>query len=46
MKDYGYVETVIDDVWYQDVYLAHKSIMNKLNLDLKNVSSFVKLYTK
>ena len=43
MKDYGYVETVIDDVWYQDVYLAHKSIINKLNLDRKNVSNFVKL---
>jgi hypothetical protein len=44
MKDYGYIETVKDDVWYQDVYLAHKSIVNKLNLDLLNVSDFVKLF--
>jgi hypothetical protein len=42
MKEHGYVETLKDDVWYQDIYLAHSSIVNKLNLNLLRVSDFVK----
>lgn len=41
LKQYGYVETVVDDVWYQDVYFAHESIHEKLNHNFKTVSQFV-----
>lgn len=40
---FGYLETLVDDVWYQDLYLAHKSIYNKLNLNVSKVSDFMKL---
>jgi hypothetical protein len=41
LKQYGYVETVVDDVWYQDVYLAHESVYEKLNHNFKTVSQFL-----
>lgn len=40
MGKYGYRETVVDDVWYQDVYLAHESIYDKLNLSKTKVSDY------
>ena len=43
LRKFGYFETLVDDVWYQDMYLAHKSVFNRLNLDVTKVSDFVKL---
>ena len=40
LRKFGYLETIIDDVWYQDVYLAHESVYNQLNLKTKYVSEF------
>lgn len=40
MRKFGYYETVVDDVWFQDLYFAHKSVFNKLNLNKKKVSEF------
>jgi hypothetical protein len=40
MLTFGYRETIIDDVWYQDLYLAHESIYDLLNLSRKLVSQF------
>lgn len=28
LGQFGYFETVVDDVWFQDVYLAHKTVLN------------------
>jgi hypothetical protein len=41
---FGYVETLVDDVWYQDVYLAHESVASRLNRDITSVSKFIKVY--
>lgn len=43
MGKIGYKETVFDDVWYQDVYLAHQSIYDKLNLNKTKVSNYKNL---
>lgn len=40
----GYKETIVDDVWYQDIYLAHESIYDQLNLNISKVSDFVKTF--
>ena len=42
MAAHGYVETLVDDVWYQDVYLAHSSVYGELNLEptRRRVSDF------
>lgn len=42
LNQFGYVETIVDDVWFQDVYLAHISVYDKLNLSIKSVSEFIK----
>ena len=42
MRQYGYVEVLVDDVWYQDMYLAHESILHKLNRDFSRVSQLFK----
>jgi len=41
LKPFGYEEIIVDDVWYQDVYLAHKSVLPFLNSQIDKVSSFV-----
>lgn len=41
MKPFGYEETIVDDVWYQDLHLAHKSVLPFLNTRIDKVSSFV-----
>jgi len=46
LRRYGYYETVVDDVWYQDLYLAHKSVVGKLNLNVEKVSEFIKINKK
>jgi hypothetical protein len=38
----GYRETLVDDVWYQDLYLAHESVFNRLNRTYSKVSQFIK----
>ena len=43
LRNYGYYETFVDDVWYQDLYLAHKSVYSQLNLNTNKVSDFMKL---
>ncbi len=42
----GFIETIVDDVWSQDVYLAHKSIYSFLNLTYTNVSDLLKLESR
>lgn len=42
MRSVGFVETVVDDVWYQDAYFAHASVYDKLNLSTTRVSDFVR----
>jgi len=42
LKQFGYVEIIVDDVWYQDIYLAHESIVHKLNRELNKVSQLFK----
>lgn len=42
LKGFGYMETLVDDVWFQDVYLAHESVYYKLNNSITNVSQFLK----
>ncbi|CAF0854508.1 unnamed protein product [Brachionus calyciflorus] len=39
LDQFGYVEIVVDDVWYQDVYLAHSSFFN--NFNLTKVSDYI-----
>ena len=41
MKKKGYYETLVDNVWYQDVYLAHESIYKLLNLSRLKVSELI-----
>ncbi len=41
LRRFGYYETIVDDVWYQDLYLAHKSVVDKLNLGVGKVSEFI-----
>lgn len=43
LRKFGYYETLVDDVWYQDLYLAHKSVFDKLNLSVRKVSEFMRL---
>lgn len=43
LRRHGYYETFIDDVWYQDMYLAHKSVYKKLNLNVNKVSKLIQL---
>lgn len=43
LGNYGYIETFVDDVYYQEIYLAHKSIYHKLNLTHLILSEFLKL---
>ena len=43
LKQFGYVEIIVDDVWYQDMYLAHESILPKLNRDFSRVSQLLNL---
>jgi hypothetical protein len=42
LKQFGYVEIILDDVWYQDMYLAHESIVEKLNRQFNKVSQLFK----
>jgi hypothetical protein len=42
LKQYGYVEIMVDDVWYQDMYLAHESVVHKLNRKFNKVSQLFK----
>lgn len=42
LRKYGYVETLQDDVWYQDLYLAHESVFPLLNRSFTKVSQFTK----
>lgn len=42
LKKFGYVEIILDDVWYQDMYLAHESIVDKLNTEFNRVSELFK----
>lgn len=41
LEKFGYLETVIDDIFYQDIYLAHKSVYSYLNMNNKLVSKFI-----
>jgi hypothetical protein len=41
LKPFGYEETIVDDVWYQDVHMAHKSVLPFLNTQFDKVSAFV-----
>ncbi len=43
LNKFGYLETVTDDVFYQDIYLVHKSMYGYLNINTKLVSEFMKL---
>lgn len=43
LRKFGYYETFVDDVWYQDLYLAHKSVYSQLNLSTNKVSEFMRL---
>jgi hypothetical protein len=45
LRRYGYVETVVDDVWHQDVYLAHESVLPVINVNTRMVSQFVKYFS-
>ena len=44
LKQYGYKETVVDDVWHQDLHMAHETVYTFLNKDLNKVSQFVELF--
>jgi hypothetical protein len=46
LEPFGYHETIVDNVWHQDVYLAHDNIFKKLNKTIKNVSQFLELKLK
>lgn len=40
---FGYVETVRDDVWFQDVFLAHETVLNKTSgHQTLNLSEFIR----
>jgi hypothetical protein len=41
LRRYGYSETVVDDVWHQDAYFAHKAVMSDIDLGMRKVSQFV-----
>lgn len=43
LRKFGYYETFVDDVWYQDLYLAHKSVYSQLDLSTNKVSEFMRL---
>lgn len=43
LRKFGYYETFVDDVWYQDLYFAHKSVHGQLNLSINKVSDFMRL---
>lgn len=43
LRKFGYYETFVDDVWYQDLYLAHKSVYSRLDLSTNKVSEFMRL---
>jgi hypothetical protein len=45
LKKYGYIETVVDDVWHQDLYLVHESVLPHINLNMRLVSQFVKHFS-
>jgi hypothetical protein len=38
---FGYVEILFDDVWHQDIFLAHESIFNQLNRNFTKMSYFI-----
>ena len=42
LKQLGYRETLIDDVWYQDLYMAHETVVDKLNLNVTRISQLIK----
>lgn len=42
LKKFGYTQVIVDDVWYQDMYLAHDSVLEKLNRDFSKVSQLFK----
>lgn len=39
----GYVETIVDDVWHQDLYMAHRDVYSMLNKKIKRVSELEQL---
>lgn len=43
LKQFGYKETIVDDVWYQDIFLAHESTYPLLNLSLTKMSDLIKV---
>ena len=44
LSDFGFKETIRDDVYFQDVYLAHESIYDLLNFSYSKVSEIYKIF--